>query len=134
MSDFELDSTKDGVRFTLSPAGPRAYTAALSGRDLSVAATIHDVLGEAYAFPEFWQDLASSWRGWSDEKSWSSIEGDLELTATCDSLGHVTICCHLSSGGSEGWSINAWLYAEAGALDAIAARAGRFAESLDMAV
>jgi hypothetical protein len=134
MSDFELDSTRDGVRLALSASGPRAYTVALAGRDLSVATTIHDVLGEGYEFPTFWQDIASSWKGWSGEKSWSSIEGDFQLTATSDSLGHVTIRCHLSSGAPEGWSATVWLHAEAGNLEAIAANAVRFAESLDMAV
>src|SRR5215210_9208315 len=36
-------------------------------------------------------EMAQSWRGWSGEKTWHALEGELTLTATMDSLGHVTI-------------------------------------------
>ena len=134
MPDFELTSTKDGVRLTLSPIGPRAYSASIVGRDLNVSTTIYDVLGETYVFPKFWKQLASSWKGWSGERSWSSIEGDLELTATSDNLGHITVRCHLSSGAPEGWSVTIWLHCEAGALESIASNADRFSRSSEMAV
>ena len=134
MPDFELTSTKDGVRLMLSPVGPRTYSASIAGRNLNVSTTIHDVLGEIYVFPKFWEELASSWKGWSGERTWSSLEGDLKFTATSDNLGHITIRCHLSSGGFEGWSITVWLHCEAGALDSLARKADRFARSIEMAV
>jgi hypothetical protein len=130
---FELASTEDEVRLILTPAGPRAYSAALSGRDFNLVTTVHDPLGEVYVFPKFWEELATSWKGWSGEKSWCTFGGDIELTATCDRRGHVTIRCHLSSGAPE-WVLTAWLHTESGALEALASIARRFADSVEDAV
>ena len=36
--------------------------------------------------------------GWSGEKSWTSLEGEFDLSATSDSLGHVTLIATIKSG------------------------------------
>ena len=39
----------------------------------------------------FFGKLAESWQGWKGDKKWGSMEGELDLGARADSLGHVTI-------------------------------------------
>jgi hypothetical protein len=39
----------------------------------------------------FFAELAANWRGRNDEKHWADLESRVSLTATADSLGHVTI-------------------------------------------
>ena len=130
MSVFSLKSVHGGYSLTLSPQGQRGYRAVLSGPDLNAETTIYDVTGETFAFADFWRDLASHWKGWSGAKSWTSLEGDLELEAHSDSLGHIQVTCALSRGVPHGWRIKVWLFAEAGALDALASQAASFCEAL----
>jgi len=130
LSVFSLKSVHDGYYLTLSPRGQRGYHALLGGPDLNAETIIYDVTGETFAFADFWRDLASHWKGWSGVRSWSSLEGDLELEARSDSLGHIQVTCILSRGAPHGWHIKARLFTEAGALDALASQAASFCEAL----
>jgi len=40
---------------------------------------------------KFFQDLARSWRGWDGVKTWEDLEHRLDLSATCDKIGHITL-------------------------------------------
>jgi hypothetical protein len=40
---------------------------------------------------KLFSDLAENWRGWRDEKRWADLESRVELAATADALGHITI-------------------------------------------
>jgi hypothetical protein len=40
---------------------------------------------------DFLSELAGSWRGWEGERKWTSLEGDIELTATHDGRGLVAL-------------------------------------------
>ncbi len=37
--------------------------------------------------PDFFSALAQSWKGWSGEKAWASLEGERDLRAVTDSRG-----------------------------------------------
>ena len=130
MSVFRLKSVHDGYSLTLSPQGARSYRATIGGPDLNAATTIYDVTGETFAFADFWRDLAAHWKGWPGSKSWGSLEGDLELEARSDSLGHIQVTCEISCGAPHGWRVKVYLFAEAGGLDALASHAGSFCEAL----
>jgi hypothetical protein len=72
-------------------------------------------------------DMAQNWRGWSGEKTWHALNGELILAATTDSLGHITIRVQLQpTAGPESWRVVAHAYAEAGGLDSLSARATKF--------
>lgn len=72
-------------------------------------------------------EMAESWRGWSGEKTWRALEGELELSATSDSLGHITVRVHLCpTAGPEGWRVISHAYIEAGQLDSLRTRAAKF--------
>ena len=45
----------------------------------------------AASLTEFFRDIAENWRGWQGEKRWTTLEGELEFTATADKTGHVRL-------------------------------------------
>lgn len=53
----------------------------------------------------FFEFIAKEWKGWQEPQAWTSIEGELELTATSDNLGHVMLNVKVSEfDGPEVWS------------------------------
>jgi hypothetical protein len=70
----------------------------------------------------FFEDLAANWKGWSGEKKWSSLEGELSLVCTSDSLGHIEIEATLK----DIWSVRNSFYVDAGQLQSIAIDVGKF--------
>jgi hypothetical protein len=69
----------------------------------------------------FFHDLASSWRGWRDAKSWINLEQQLSIVATHDSLGHISLRVRVweNPGGAD-WVVEGTLQVEAGQLEAVA--------------
>lgn len=65
-------------------------------------------------------DMAASWTGWSGQKSWQAIDGDLSLTATTTSLGNVTLVVEMSTHSGD-YTAKAVLKLEAVSLDRVAA-------------
>lgn len=65
------------------------------------------------ALAAFFDEMASSWRGWVGEREFSSLEGELEITATHD--GHVRMSVRLSQSSGPGeWTVDAKLTIDAG--------------------
>ena len=73
----------------------------------------------------FFEALAADWRGWSGEREWSSLEGDVELSAVHDGRGTITLttCLRTETAAHHRWSGCAELLLDAGALDRIAREA-----------
>lgn len=44
------------------------------------------------------EQVANEWKGWSGEKTWTSLEGEFDLAATSDSMGHITLMASIRSG------------------------------------
>jgi hypothetical protein len=64
------------------------------------------------------RDMAESWKGWKEEKVWSALDGELSLSATTTSLGHVTLKIEMV-GRSGDFRLYAVLGLEAGQLEEI---------------
>ena len=92
------------------------------------AATEVYLLGGCDGLGEFWRELAEDWRGWRGVRSWGSLEGDLQLSATSDRLGHVPVEVRLREGAPYRWQMNGILELEAGRLEHIAKEAQAFCE------
>ena len=77
------------------------FDVALEGRPVFASVTVYDI--EPQGWSEFFSGLAHDWRRWSGERSHESLEGHLQITASCDSLGHVSLRVILRGdfGGSE---------------------------------
>ena len=58
----------------------------------------------------FFRSMADAWRGWEGEQSWSSLEGDLAVTAKHD--GHVMLQIQIRD--SLDWAANAELAIDPG--------------------
>jgi hypothetical protein len=90
------------------------------------AATQVYLLGGCDGLDGFWRELARDWRGWEGTRSWRSLEGDLELSATSDRLGHVELEVRLDEGFPFQWRVCGMIALEVGQLDGIAAAAQTF--------
>ena len=64
------------------------------------------------------QEMARDWKGWRGKKEWQALAGELRLTATCDSRGHIALAVHLSRDSGE-FTASATIALEAGQLDRI---------------
>ena len=121
---FEIRSSERGARLLL-----RWYQGGLIAEfdapDLSSATQVY-VLGGCDHLDRFWRDLAENWRGWEGTRSWQSLEGDLELSATSDRLGHVALEVRLEEGAPFPWRVHGKLSLDAGQLHRIAAAARTF--------
>jgi hypothetical protein len=121
-----IKSAHDGTTFEFSDRAGVYYRVSLSGPDIHGACRVYD--DEPGTQPDkFFRDLAANWRGWQGKKEWSSLEGELRFSATCDSTGHTSLSVQLRSGPYPfDWSLSAVLLIEAGALERIASEIEKF--------
>ena len=75
----------------------------------------------------FFEEMSKEWRGRQGTKRIESIEGDLIMQASSDSLGHISVRTELRAdqGGADSL-ITGTLVLEAGALESIAKSANSF--------
>lgn len=65
----------------------------------------------------YFHDMADNWRGWEGEKRWSTLEGEFELSATADRVGHVRLAFFLRPANTGfHWELRGALELEAGQL------------------
>ena len=125
---FQIRSSSSDSCFELSHFDGDFFTASISGTGRAGELRI---CGYQYSppMPEFFQDLAKNWKGWDGEKSWESLEGDLDIFASSDKLGHVTLTFRLGNanrGLDEDWVLVVKMSTEAGLLDDIASGCSDF--------
>ena len=76
--------------------------------------------------PEYFSQLdklMTDTGGWDNYRDWSSLESEITLSASSDSLGHITLEATLKSGRYDydlGWRVSARILLEAGQLRGIA--------------
>lgn len=73
---------------------------------------------------QYFENLASSWRGWNGKKEWNSLESDFSISAECDSVGHIFLEFNLNS--SNNWSAQINVNLDAGQLKDIAGNVKKF--------
>ncbi len=79
---------------------------------LDVERDVYEFDGYA-ALAAFFDEIASSWRGWVGEREFSSLEGELEITAIHD--GHVRMSVRLNQSSRPGeWTVDAKLTIDPG--------------------
>ena len=70
---------------------------------------------------EFFVSLAKEWSGWVGEKEWGAMEGECSLSASCDSIGHITLVVELNPNPCPPcWFGSVSLIVEAGQLEQLA--------------
>jgi hypothetical protein len=84
---------------------------------------------EPSSIAAFFEDLARNWRGWKDEKSWESLEGECRISAVSDGKGHVDLKISLRpSLDPHAWRFDGIVLIEAGQLESVAARVRVFVD------
>jgi Family of unknown function (DUF6228) len=123
-----LDSARDGGRLELGHLGRDRWQVTLSLPGLSASAEVDAFAYDGeHTFGLLFRRLADDWRGWEGERRWSSLEGDFELAATHDGLGHVALEVRLRSGPyEEDWLATGTIWLDAGQLNAVARDAAAF--------
>jgi Family of unknown function (DUF6228) len=83
---------------------------------------------DQHGLADLFEALAVSWRGWTGEKKWVSLEGEFSITCTHDKLGHIKldIEMHQDFGTPESWRLKASIIVDAGQLEVIAKDARKF--------
>lgn len=82
-----------------------------------------------YGFPPsvFFEKLSTNWQQWKPEDDWGAIEGEYDLSAKADILGHIAVkACLYGLGFEPAWRAEVTVTIEAGQMDTLAARAKRF--------
>lgn len=68
---------------------------------------------------ELFHEMAAEWMGWNEEKSWSDLEGNVEIAATSDRTGHISLQVILNGQNGES-QLRTCLKFEAGQLEKFA--------------
>jgi Family of unknown function (DUF6228) len=96
------------------------YSLELRTLDFSASTTVENP-GFGHPPSQLFDELASHWKGWSGAKDWHAAEGELQIRATSDSTGHITLSFVIPMSGSfRPWSAEVRLLVEAGETEALA--------------
>src|SRR4051794_15391582 len=92
-----LTSAEDGstLRLAVAEGSRDSVVATATGVGFSVSAPVYTYM--APSLPDFIESLARTPSSGANEVNWSSLEGDLNLVARLDSLGHVFLTYDLRS-------------------------------------
>jgi hypothetical protein len=131
MSQFELHCTTSDTVLRFSGEVPRGadadgwFLVSLEGGELSASVRVYDIHPHHWSL--FFEQLAEHWRGWPGERSHESLEHHLRLSASTDSLGHISLRLLLRGIDSgSNWRAEETLFLEAGQLERVAKAARRF--------
>jgi hypothetical protein len=124
---MEIKSAESDTRLRLSDLQGDYFLGNLTGRNYSATVRIW-AYTDAHGLVDLLEGMAVSWRGWSGEKKWSSIEGEFSISCTHDKLGHISLDIEMQQdfGTPEAWRLKATLLIDAGQLEAIAKDAKMF--------
>lgn len=122
-----LKSAHDGTTLEFFERGGGYFLVRIAGPNCQATAKVYE--HEPTHLKRFFADLAANWKGWAGKKEWGSLEGELTLSATADSKGHISLAIQLRSGPYPfDWKISAMILLEAGQLDRVAQSVALFVE------
>jgi hypothetical protein len=120
-----IKSSHDGTSIEFSDLVGGYFQTGLRGPDFQGSGRVY--ADEPSHLAAFFRDLAAHWQGWSGQKQWGSLEGELQFTATSDSTGHTTLGVRLRSGPYPyDWTLTTALLIDAGQLESIAKKMEEF--------
>jgi hypothetical protein len=122
-----IKSARDGATLKFSNHENDYLHVTFAGAALQGSISVYSYEPRGADLVGFFSDLASHWDGWKGKKKWSSLEGEFQLCASMDSMGHVSLEIEMRSSHHEyAWSINSTLLIEAGQLSQVASDISRF--------
>ena len=124
---FVLDSP-DGLRWAIDPpvdpyGDGYVHTAHVElradGLTAKTSATVDGIKdGSRQDLAEFFAELASDWRGWTGERKWRALEGEMAIEAWHDGRASVMIAVTIKrpwmTFAKDAWSARAVFMLEAG--------------------
>lgn len=127
MTEMEIKSAHSGACLRFSNIEGDYFHVSLKSPEYSGTVRVW-AYTDANGLVGLFESLARDWRGWSDERTWSSIEGEFAIACAHDKLGHITlnVTIHQDFGGSEPWRLRASIVVDAGQLETIANNAKQF--------
>jgi hypothetical protein len=125
MSEFVVRSAREGGRLEVHRSGRDRWRVSISLPHLTASADVDAFAYDGeHTLERLFRRMADDWRGWEGERTWSSPEGDLDLSATHDGLGHVALEIRLRSGlHAEDWLVRGTIWLDAGQLNEVARKA-----------
>jgi Family of unknown function (DUF6228) len=104
-----------------------SYTVELTAPNFHASTSVENP-GYGHPPSQLFADLAVNWAGWRGTKAWLSLEGELEIQATADSTGHITLNFKVPaySAGPSAWSAQCAILVEAGQLEHLANESAEF--------
>lgn len=120
-----IRSSNSNRSLRIEAATDSYLTAVLESHVLLGVVEVWAETGDVASLAQFFGELGSLDAPWSGSRSWVSLESDLELSATCTSLGAVTFQIGMRGlpGSSEEWRLEAGLETEFGQLARLATEA-----------
>jgi hypothetical protein len=128
---LRLASSRDGGHLELRHRGPERWEAKLTLPGLTATAEVDSFShnGE-HTLGILFRRLSDDWRGWDGERTWTSIEGGLDLAASHDGLGHVALRVRVRSGlYGDAWTARGVIWLDAGQLGRVAREVAAFEAS-----
>jgi hypothetical protein len=122
MAEIEVRSSRDGGSLRLAWEGDDWWRIDLRLPRLTATAKVDPLaLDGERTLSTLFRRMADDWTGWDGARDWSSVEGTLELSATHDGLGHVSLRVRLGSGlYGEDWRVEGVIWLDAGGLSQLA--------------
>jgi primase-polymerase (primpol)-like protein len=78
----------------------------------------------ALPIEDLFRDMAAEWMGWAGQKTWSDLENSVEIVATSDKTGHISL--RITLNGQDGdTQLRTCLKFEAGQLENFAEEVAR---------
>ena len=126
MPGFNIrDRDGDGSLSIVFDGSEEFWIAELSGHGVSARRRVYAYRPHG-GFDGTFKEMSAAWRGWEGEKTWRSLESELQIVSTHDGLGHVKIAVELRMNSKADWRVRGVLVVEAGQLDGLAAEAEEF--------
>jgi hypothetical protein len=122
---LRLISASDGAVLEFAEINSSYFRVTFSSLGLDASVRVSSYLSGG--FWEFFAEIAAEWKGWSGTRDWSSLEGELTLSATSDRGGHITLTAVLLNQQPFTWRLEGQVVLEAGQLERIAKDAREFA-------
>jgi hypothetical protein len=123
VASFLIESAQDQAALELSSLDASFYLANLRSRGVSGTTRVGTYMSQGLG--DLFIQFANNWKGWQGPKDWTSLEGELSLSARSDNLGHVFVNVRLREGAPARWTLEAVLVLGAGLLSNLADRARR---------
>jgi hypothetical protein len=95
MTAVEISSANSAAKLKFSDFDGSYFTASLISpavcAEVRVYAATDLEVNTVAALVGLFKTMSEGWKGWQGKLTWASLEGELEIVATADSLGHVNL-------------------------------------------